>query len=176
MPLPIPSAATSVSLDSESSPTTAALAHIDAVFRRALGRSSFGAGTEPSGTALWWSLDDFIAFGTMLSFFLALYLLLLAFKLILGMGLLSWARSRYLGMKKREAESQTWQMPGSKRVGGWGTVEVGEEKRRWIYEDDPEGLEKLRGKEREKERGERKGGATKLEGVERYSMVAKRIW
>lgn len=74
-------------------------------------------------------------------------------------------------------------LAGGKRVGGWGTVEVGEERRRWIYEEDGEGLERLRDKEREKDgaRGGGKGGGggekgVKLEGVERYSMVGKRIW
>lgn len=54
-------------------------------------------------------------------------------------------------------------------------MEVDEDKRRWIYEDDGEGLRGLREREgavREKE--ERGGGA--LEGVSRYMMAAKRIW
>ncbi|KAK4506348.1 hypothetical protein PRZ48_000078 [Zasmidium cellare] len=176
MPLPIPSPATSVSLDNpETSPsTTAALAHIDTLFRRALGRSSFTNPSNPNGQWWSWSLDDSIAFLTTLSFFLAVYLLLLAFKLILGMGLLSWARSRYVGMKARENMDTVVQ--GGKRVGGWGTVEVGEEKRRWIYEDDREGLERLREKEREKDKGKGEKSVGKLESVERYSMVAKRIW
>ncbi|KAF2171510.1 hypothetical protein M409DRAFT_18623 [Zasmidium cellare ATCC 36951] len=176
MPLPIPSPATSI-IDTEtssSSPaTTAALAHIDTLFRRALGRSSFTNPSNPNGQWWSWSLDDIIAFLTTTSIFLAVYLLLLAFKLLLGMGLLSWARSRYVGMKARENMDTVVQ--GGERVGGWGTVEVGEEKRRWIYEDDRDGLEKLREKEREKDKG-KGGGGGKLEGVERYSMVAKRIW
>ncbi|CAK3956693.1 Endoplasmic reticulum membrane 65 [Lecanosticta acicola] len=175
MPLPIPSAATSISLDSEtssSSPaTTAALQHIDQVFRRALGRSSFGAGSH-TGSAFWWSIDDFIAFATMIIVFLAIYLVLLACKLLLGMALLSYARNRYKGMKDREQQSVDTH---GKRVGGWGTTEVGEDKRRWIYEDDPDALRELEKKERRaREKAEK--GEMKLDGVERYSMAAKRIW
>ena len=173
MPLPVASTATSISVESEStssSPaTTAALQHIDHVFRRALGRSSFGAGGDPGSAFSWWSIDDIIAFATMAFFFLALYLVLLALKLILGMALLSFARSRYTGMKDRERQGTETQ---GKRVGGWGVVEVGEEKRRWIYDDDAEGSRELRERE---ERGRRRG-EWKLDAVQRYSMAAKRIW
>lgn len=175
MPMPIPSAATSIALDNEtssSSPaTTAALQHIDQVFRRALGRSSFGAGTHPN-SAFWWSLDDFIAFATMIIVFLAIYLILLSFKLLLGMALLSYSRNRYRTMKEREHQGIDTH---GKRVGGWGTTEVGEDKRRWIYADDEDGLKELEKKERRgRERAER--GEMKLDGVERYTMAAKRIW
>ncbi|KAK3711451.1 hypothetical protein LTR37_009630 [Vermiconidia calcicola] len=175
MPLPIPSPATSISVESPPSSgaaaspaTTAALQHIDHVFRRALGRSSFGAGGG-NAASYWWNLDDIIAFATMTFFFLALYLVLLALKLVLGMALLSFARNRYKGMKDRERQSSETQ---GKRVGGWGVVEVNEDKRRWIYEDDAEGLQLLRERGRKKE-GE---GGRSLEGVKRYGMVAKRIW
>jgi hypothetical protein len=179
MPLPIPSSATSVSLESEaattSPATTAALQHIDQVFRRALGRSSFGAGADPTGSFSWWSIDDVIAFATMIIFFLALYFILLAFKLVLGMLLLSYSRRRYKGMKERERQVN---MTEGRRVGGWGAVEVSDEKRRLIYEDDSEGLRELREKE---ERGrkaarENKEKGDRFEAVERYAMVAKRIW
>lgn len=95
-------------------------------------------------------------------------------------------------MKLREGLSS---LANGKRLGGWGMVEVGEDKKGWIYEDDAEGLKGLREREargREKEReerewtkgvmketdgnkegGKRPGG---LGGVRRYSMVAKRIW
>ncbi|OJD36581.1 uncharacterized protein BKCO1_1000069 [Diplodia corticola] len=197
MPLPIASPATSLSVESggsqatsSSSPaTTAALAHIDHIFRRALGRSSFGAGgnvaspqssyfsSTMTGTA-WqlWSLDDVIAFTTMIVVFLVGYFVLLAFKLVLGMALLGFARSRYKGMKEREKMVTT---TDGKRVGGWGVVEVEDDKKRWIYADDPEGLRALREREakaREKEMKEARGGDGKLEGTSRYSMVAKRIW
>ncbi|KMU74313.1 hypothetical protein CISG_04662 [Coccidioides immitis RMSCC 3703] len=67
---------------------------------------------------------------------------------------------------------------GSHRVGGWGAVEVGEGRRRWIYADDPEALRKL--KERE-ERDANKaaksvGGLHGIGNIRRYEMVAKRIW
>ncbi|KAK5014650.1 hypothetical protein LTR60_003250 [Cryomyces antarcticus] len=154
MPLPVPSTATSLVVESASavtSPaTTAALAHIDQIFRRALGRSSFGAGGAPSGSFDWWSLDDIIAFATMLVFFLIAYLVLLALKLVLGMCLLSFARSRYKGMKEREKHVVD---TNGKRLGGWGVVEVNEDKRRWIYLDDPDGARALR--EREEKNRER---------------------
>lgn len=177
VPLPIPSAATSVSLGSEaaatSPATTAALQHIDYVFRRALGRSSFGAGFGGEETAFsFFSLDDLIAFATMAIFFLAMYLVLLGCKLVLGMVLLNFARRRYKGMKQREQESVEAR---GRRVGGWGVVEVDEAKRRWIYEDDDKGLENLRERDsRVKNRADK--GEIKLDGVERYSMAAKRIW
>ncbi|GME23633.1 Membrane proteinTapt1/CMV receptor [Neofusicoccum parvum] len=180
MPLPIPSSATSLSVESSqatsSSPaTTAALAHIDHIFRRALGRSSFGAGgNNPSTVWHLWSLDDAIAFTTMIVVFLVAYFVLLAFKLVLGMCLLGFARSRYKGMKEREKMVTT---TDGKRVGGWGVVEVEDDKKRWIYADDADGLRALRDREaKTREREEKGGGAGRLEGTSRYSMVAKRIW
>ncbi|GAB7338052.1 hypothetical protein MBLNU457_4421t1 [Dothideomycetes sp. NU457] len=171
MPPPLPSARTSLSTESASSGSTAALAHIDGILRRALGRSSFGAG-ESTGL-LSWSIDDFIALGTMVLFFLILYLVLLLCKLVLGMILLSFARGRYRGMKEREREGYDTH---GKRVGGWGVVEVDDEKRRWIYDGDEEGLRKV--KEREVRDRERKARdeVLKLDGVGRYMMAAKRIW
>ncbi|GAB7349446.1 hypothetical protein MBLNU459_g8551t1 [Dothideomycetes sp. NU459] len=176
MPLPIASTATALAVESasaETSPaTTAALAHIDQIFRKALGRSSFGAGSEPTSAFSWWSLDDVIALATMLVFFLVLYFFLLAFKLVLGMCLLSFSRSRYRGMKEREMQSYDG---GGRRVGGWGVVEVDEDKRRWIYDDDEEGLRSLREREaKAKEKASK--GELKLDGVGRYMMAAKRIW
>lgn len=180
MPLPFPSASTSLtdSPPTSSPATTAALAHIDQIFRRALGRSSFGAGTPVSSP--WyspgsWTLDDLIAVSTMLIVFLIAYLFFLAFKLLLGMFLLSVARERYKGMKERERMNVE---TGGKRLGGWGVVDVDEEKRRWIYNDDPDGLKNLRErdeKQRQKEERERERG-TSFGHVSRYAMVAKRIW
>ena len=174
MPFPLPSPATSLSVDSAaaSPATTAALQHIDHIFRRALGRSTFGAGdaTLASDQVNVWTTDDIIAFSTMLVFFLVLFLALLAFKLVLGMCLLSFARRRYKGMKEREKASTH---ADGRRVGGWGVVEVDEDKRRWIYQDDPEGARKLR--ERERDARERTGRED-FGGVSRYVMAAKRIW
>lgn len=175
MPLPIPSTATSLSVDqaTTSPATTAALQHIDQIFRRALGRSSFGGGGGSptlAPTQSWLDTDDIIAFTTMILFFLVLFLVLLAFKLVLGMCLLSFARKRYVGMKQREQNNGDLDAEG-KRVGGWGVVEVDDAKRSWIYVDDSEGLAKLR--EREKRKSKDDDG---FSGVSRYNMVAKRIW
>lgn len=182
MPSPFPSTATS--LTSSSAPTTspattAALEHIDQLFRRALGRS---ARIGPSGpwtwhTALTFTFDDIISFLTLATIFVVIYLIMLCLKLVLGMILLSIARNRYAGMKEREMiDTRT----GGKMLGGFGVIDVDEEKRRWIYNDDPEGLKRLRERDekgrREGEREKKEGSAGVFERVERYSMVAKRIW
>ena len=175
MPLPLPSTATSISVESStSSPaTTAALQHIDQVFRRALGRSRFGGGAPTLAVeGSWLNTDDSIAFVTMLVSFMVLFLVLLALKLVLGMCLLSYARGRYQGMKERERMSTN---ADGKRLGGWGVVEVDEDKRRWIYQDDPDALRKLREREIAIKEKEAKGGIG-YEGVSRYTMAAKRIW
>ena len=177
----LPSTATSLSV--ESSPaTTAALEHFDSIIRRALGRAAFGI-PDPGASVRWYlpTTDDAIAALTMLVFFLGAFLVLLACKLVLGMVLLRFARNRYSSMKKRENQSYD---TGGKRVGGWGMVEVDDDKRRWIYDDDPEGLKKLR--EREKnakeksektgEKGEKGAGGMDFSKISRYEMSAKRIW
>lgn len=120
----------------------------------------------------------------MLVFFLAVYLLLLAFKLVLGMVLLRIARERYSGRKAREGARVVERE--SRRLGPGGVVEVGEERRGVIYEGDEVGLRAVRERERKgRERAEkadkesRRGGVGEgdgLENVERYAMVAKRIW
>ncbi|KAF2092527.1 DUF747-domain-containing protein [Rhizodiscina lignyota] len=178
MPLPIPSTATSVSVESATSTATMeALAHIDQIFRRALGRSSFGAGVTgipDSDTGFrWWDVDDLIALATMVAFFGVCYLFLLAAKLVLGMSLLSFARRRYKTMKERERENIETE---GKRVGGWGVVEVDEEKRRWIYQGDDKGLEKIRKRDENARKEAREGKMPDLTNVDRYAMVAKRIW
>ncbi|KAH7396887.1 eukaryotic membrane protein family-domain-containing protein [Phaeosphaeria sp. MPI-PUGE-AT-0046c] len=178
MPPPLPATSTSVMSDSASSPaTTAAFAHMDQIFRRALGRSSLGAGApsqswyQPSS----WTLDDLIAGSTMLTVFLVVYLIFLALKLILGMLLLIVARKRYHGMQERERLSVE---TGGKRIGGWGVVDVDEDKRKHIYDDDAESLKRLRErdeKQKKKDEQERERG-TSFGHVSRYAMVAKRIW
>ncbi|KAL8860605.1 MAG: hypothetical protein Q9178_002958 [Gyalolechia marmorata] len=186
LPPPIPSTATSLSVESATSDptTTAALHHIDHLVR-SLGRSTFGLASGPPVSILhpttWlhtsWSMDDIIALTTMIAIFILLFLTLLTLKIFLGMILLTWARRRYTGMKEREKEIVHAE---GRRVGGWGVVEVDEDKRRWIYMDDPEGARKSRERERVgREKGEGKGGDGSgggFERVERYSMVAKRIW
>lgn len=52
-------------------------------------------------------------------------------------------------------------------------VEVGDEKRRWIYADDSEGLRRVKEKE---ERDRNKEKELKIDHVQRYEMVAKKIW
>lgn len=164
------------------------LAQIDAVLRRALGHSSFGGGTGSSpstpgnhmGLVWTWTLDDAIALATMLLFFLALYVVLLALKLALGMVLLSFARTRYSGMKAREGERMS--EPGTMRLGGWGVTEVGEERRKTIYDEAPQELARLREREAKVRAKEKAGisgggeGSVGLDRVERYEMVGKRIW
>ncbi|EGD86723.1 hypothetical protein H112_05230 [Trichophyton rubrum D6] len=79
----------------------------------------------------------------------------------------------------RASHSNSDMIEGGRRGGGWGAVEVGEDKRRWIYVDDPEGLRRLRDREA-KSRSDNPGGsgtgAHGLENVKRYEMAAKRIW
>lgn len=124
------------------------------------------------------------------------FVLLLILKLLLGMLLLTYSRSRYKSMKQREAEhsapvssSTTPSMPegngaprargydvdGARRFGGWGTVELNEDHRRWIYVDDPDSLRKLKEKESQKGKSSR-GDELHLDHVQRYEMAAKRIW
>ena len=148
---PAMSSVTGLSLDSSVTPSPI-ISQIDRVLRSALGRFSFDGGSFAHGLVWTWTLDDGIALATMVVFFLALYLLLLAFKLGLGMVLLGLARGRYRGMKKREQEQVV--ETGGKRVGGCGLVEVGEERRRWIYDGDAEGLNTMRnGEAKAKEKG-----------------------
>ena len=113
---------------------------------------------------------------------LLMFLVLLVCKLILGMGLLAFSRARYRSMKEREhTGNPSPYIDGGRRVGGWGVVEVDDDKRRLIYEDDPAALQALRAKEtkdkvrkeQEKEKGYTADG---LEKIKRYEMAAKRIW
>ncbi|KAJ5034365.1 hypothetical protein NUH16_005802 [Penicillium rubens] len=117
------------------------------------------------------------------------FIVLLILKLLLGMVLLAFSRSRYRKMKGRENErrqannqsgtesgaprSRDFDVEGSQRVGGWGVVEVGDEKRRLIYADDPDGLRRLKEKE---EKDKSKDGEFNVDHVQRYEMIAKKIW
>ncbi|CDM35231.1 hypothetical protein DTO006G1_171 [Penicillium roqueforti] len=118
------------------------------------------------------------------------FIVLLILKLLLGMVLLAFARSRYRKMKGRESErkqssnnqsgtesgaprSRDFHVEGSQRVGGWGVVEVGDEKRKLIYADDPDGLRRLKEKE---EKDKSKDGEFSVDHVQRYEMIAKKIW
>ncbi|KAN0120031.1 DUF747 domain containing protein [Hyaloscypha variabilis] len=173
VPPPIPSTATALSVDgaTTSPATTAALEHFDNLIRRALGRSTFGTSDTLSSNP-WYlpSADDVTAALTMLVFFLGAFLVLLACKLVLGMLLLRFARNRYQDMKKRENKDYSTE---GKRLGAWGIVEVDEDKKRWLYDDDSEHLKKLK----EKERGakEKAGNEQDFGKISRYELV-KRIW
>jgi hypothetical protein len=178
LPRPLPSPSLSLDIESDtaatSSATAAALLHVDGLFRRALGRH---VPLSAPSVSLWGmtylpSPDTLLAWLTTLVFFGILFLVLLTVKVLLGMALLAYARGRYAGMKVREHESSAAE---GKRLGGWGTVEVDEDKKRWIYEDDQEALRRLKEKEREGKKKE-EGGGKGFGNVERYSMVAKRIW
>ncbi|CZS96211.1 related to cytomegalovirus gH-receptor family protein [Rhynchosporium graminicola] len=171
VPSPVASTATALSVESASPATTAALEHFDNIIRRALGRSTFGI-PDPLAKNPWYlpSADDAIAALTMLVFFLGAFFVLLACKLVLGMLLLKYARNRYATMKKRENQSYTAE---GKRLGIWGMSEVDEDKNRWIYDDDPETLKKMKEKEKiGKEKAEKSQDFGK---ISRYEMI-KRIW
>lgn len=74
-------------------------------------------------------------------------------------------------MKTREHQSYDTE---SKRLGSWGMTELDDEKRRHIFEDDPETFRKL--KEKEKLGKEKAAAGTDFSKVSRYEMSAKRIW
>jgi hypothetical protein len=79
-------------------------------------------------------------------------------------------------MKLRE-RNPIFHVDGGRRVGGWGVVEVDDDKRRWIYDDDPQGLKGWKDREeKDKKTKERGNGVESFEKVKRYEMVAKRIW
>ncbi|KAL4895021.1 eukaryotic membrane protein family-domain-containing protein [Aspergillus ambiguus] len=153
------------------------VAHADAFFRRLL------ANAMPSPA------QSVYIFTVVL--LLTGFALLLILKLLLGMLLLAFARSRYKRMKGREgnqpsstadtsthappttAPAREFAVDGSRRVGGWGVVEVNDDQRRWIYVDDQEGLRRLKARE-EKDRNAKE--ELNMDHVQRYEMVAKRIW
>ncbi|KAJ9607238.1 hypothetical protein H2200_008310 [Cladophialophora chaetospira] len=151
--------------------------------------SARGAMPMTTSTAISHTLDDIIAYipsslkttalvthMTTILVFLLFFLILLAVKLVLGMLLLSFARSRYRSMKLRE-RNPIYHVDGGRRVGGWGVVEVDDDKRRWIYEDDAAGHKNWKEREeKEKKNKERGNGVESFEKVKRYEMVAKRIW
>lgn len=210
-PLPTPSLSTSLLVEESSSPsTTAALEHFDTIIRRALGRSTFGfgPGTHLNATSenYWWArwlptTDSILAATTMIVFFLGLFLVLLALKLVLGMLLLKFARNRYKGMKKREHESQPQPQPQpqtstqtqtqappkdkekeketynteGRRIGSWGMTELDDDKRHYIYEDDTERLRVMKEKETRGREKSDKMGLNEFNKISRYDMV-KRIW
>lgn len=205
LPSPIPpSPQKSLSLESvvpsataSSQAVVAALDRLDTVIRSALGRAVYGYpnynnpegdGTTTAGVGIltfWrrWNSDDAIAAVTMVVVFLLVFLALLVIKLVLGMALLRYSRDRYARMKAKEhavatgkLEREVFDAKG-KRVGGYGHVEVGEDRRRWVYGEDVEGLRKARERAVKAEKGGGGGKEEKdLSSVMRYEMIAKRIW
>ncbi|KAL2134011.1 hypothetical protein VTI74DRAFT_1216 [Chaetomium olivicolor] len=201
-PLP-PSTQTSLSVESATpSPAMlAALDRIDNLIRNALGRAVYGypyadlaenATADPgngNGTTIssrFWFIpftsDHFIASLTMVVVFLLIFLVLLVVKILLGMVLLRYARDRYARMKIKEhaiargqAEREAFDAKG-KRTGGYGQVEVGDERRRWIFGEDTEGLRKAREKEKKNEEKVEREKDKDFGHVIRYEMVARRIW
>lgn len=156
----------------------AALERFDTLIRDSLGRSVYGDPFRVGGAKKpqWWewSKDDAIAALTMVVFFFIVFLVLLIIKLLLGMVLLHYSRKRYARMKHREAQIAQGQMEKEshlaqgKRAGGYGHVELGEERSKWLNADEREGLKKKGKKDSPPE--------DDLERVSRYEMVAKRIW
>ena len=155
----------------------AALDRFDTLIRDALGRSVYD---YPSRARSWWNWtrDDVIAALTMVVVFFLVFLVLLMVKLLLGMVLLAYSRKRYAKMMQKEqmvargqAERESYEAKGAKRLGGRGDVELGDERKRWLNLDEKEGLKKRPKPEKppDKEMGD-------YQGVERYEMVAKRIW
>ena len=153
--------------------------------------SSLGARPTSTSAAIARKVDDILGglpsaiwdsqltstFTTVLVLMLV-FLVLLACKLVLGMLLLSFARARYRSMKERE-KNPIYHVDGGRRIGGWGVVEVDEDKRRWVYADDPDGLQALQdreNRERLKREKEKEVGVSAFDHIKRYDMVAKRIW
>ncbi|KAF9880531.1 eukaryotic membrane protein family [Colletotrichum karsti] len=186
IPTPLPeSTQTSLSVESAtpSSPVmVAALDRLDTLLRDALGRAVYGYphGSPTFKARSWWSWtsDDVIAAVTMIVVFFIAFLVLLIIKLLLGMVLLRYSRNRYAKMKRKEhlvamgqEERESYDAKG-KRVGGYGQIEVTEDRRRWIHADDKEGLKGGKGRVQKQE----KPPEGDYNGVYRYEMVAKRIW
>ncbi len=200
-PLP-PSTQTSLSVENATpSPAMlAALDRIDNLIRNALGRSVFGypyaadladhatgnLGSASAALAKLWifpfTTDDAIAAVTMVVVFMLIFFVLLVVKILLGMVLLRYARGRYAEMKFKEhaiatgkAERESFDARG-KRTGGLAQVEVGDERRRWIFGDDVEGLRKAREREKKVEITVERDKEKDFGRVTRYEMVARRIW
>lgn len=167
VPSPLPSAsATTISLSENlsTSETSAALASIDTILRRALSCSDASASTL---------FDDFVAAATMAFFLLACFLIFLAVKLLLGIMLLGIARSRYKGLKERE---RMWTHTGAHRSSTFGTTTITEENRAIIYGGNPEEEMRVSEMVRKGREREMRVEMETLEGVTRYKMCAKRIW
>ncbi|KAI0103926.1 DUF747-domain-containing protein [Nemania sp. FL0031] len=185
IPSPMPTSTTELSVESStpsSAAMVAALEQLDTLIRHALGRAVYPH--ESSQDRPWWSFssDDVIALLTMVVVFFLAWMVLLIVKLLLGMLLLRYSHRRYAIMKLKEhaiatgkAEYENFSQPGQ-RVGAFSSVEIGDERRKWIYEDDPEGLKRMRDRDRKTQEKFKEAGDDGLAKVVRYEMVAKRIW
>ncbi|KAL6863689.1 eukaryotic membrane protein family domain-containing protein [Trichoderma novae-zelandiae] len=183
VPMPFPISTQTSLTEASATPSSpamiAALNRFDSLIRDSLGRATYGYPYDhPLNSRPWykWTSDDAIAAVTMVVVFFIIFLVLLIIKLLLGMVLLKYARNRYAKMKQKEAlvaagkaEIDNYKANGV-RVGGFGDVEVTEDKRRWIHADAGEGLKKR------KKEDEKKGAEGDYQGVFRYDMVEKRIW
>lgn len=193
VPMPAPPTTQTSLSDPSATPSSpavlAALNRFDSLLRDSLGRATYG---YPYGSPLnsrpWysWTSDDLIAALTMVVVFFIIFLVLLILKLLLGMLLLKYARNRYANMKRAEqavargsAERDNFDANG-RRVGGFGHIEVGDERQRWIHADSTEGLRDAKGPNGKRSGGggeEKKGKVDgEYNGVFRYEMVSKRIW
>ncbi|EWC46432.1 hypothetical protein DRE_04375 [Drechslerella stenobrocha 248] len=138
--------------------TTAAFREFDSVLRRAFS----GGGTGDGSTAD--IINTITEYLTIATIFIGVWLVFLVFKFVLGMSLLAVAQRRYKGMKEREKAG--YAVPGAN---AGGMAEMNDEKKRIISMG-------------EKDAGSTGGGGggarktTPLGEVERFDMVAKRIW
>ncbi|KAI0407139.1 DUF747-domain-containing protein [Xylaria palmicola] len=184
IPSPMPTSTTELSVEStpSSAAMVAAFEQLDTLIRHALGRAVYPH--ESSQGRPWWSFssDDMIALLAMVVFFFLAWIVLLIVKLLLGMLLLRYSHRRYAVMKLKEhaiatgkAEHENFSQPGQ-RVGAFSAVEIGEERRKWIYEDDPEGLKRMRDRELKTQEKFKEKSDDGLAKVVRYEMIAKRIW
>ncbi|KAI2628216.1 DUF747-domain-containing protein [Xylaria nigripes] len=185
IPSPMPTSTTELSVES-STPSSAAMVaafeKLDTLIRHALGRAVYPH--ESTQDQPWWafSSDDVIALLTMLVFFFLAWIVLLIVKLLLGMLLLRYSHKRYTIMRLKEqaiasgkAEHESFSQPGQ-RVGAFSSVEIGDERRKWIYEDDTDGLERMRQRDRKTQEKFKEKKDDGLAKVVRYEMIAKRIW
>jgi len=190
LPMPTPPSTHTSLAQASATPSSpammAALNRFDSLIRDSLGRATYG---YPYGSPLnsrpWysWTTDDFIAALTMIVFFFIAFLVLLILKLLLGMVLLKYARNRYAQMRHAEglvaankAERESYDAAG-RRVGGYGHVEVGEERQKWIHADETEGLKGGKGPGSKRvDIDDKKKPEAEYNGVYRYEMIAKRIW
>ena len=120
-----------------------------------------------------------------------LFAVLLASKLLLGRVLLQWSRARNARIENAQRrrdraidedglnaphvheDGADWVIQDAKRAGAWGAIEVQDDARRWIKEEDDQQRASSSAKKAD---AEKKDAPKGLEAVERYKMVAKRIW